>query len=181
MAVPDVSMAGREPPHMGPVAHGFAALGDAAERAVSQLTSLAVDAVQAPSRLGQAAALLTADGRVGTLWQVTVPFGGLLLGAMAVALAVHHLLKPQRRALETLRPSSAAPFALGLLRSLVVDTAPLAAYGCVAAAGSFLLFWDHGLVFSGTETFQTVASLIIQYVNRRLAPDRGAGGSVGCR
>jgi len=161
MAVPDVSMAGREPPHMGPVAHGFAALGDAAERAVSQLTSLAADAVQAPSRLGQAAALLTADGRVGTLWQVTVPFGGLLLGAMAVALAVHHLLKPQRRALETLRPSSAAPFALGLLRSLVVDTAPLAAYGYVAAAGSFLLFWDHGLVFSGTETFQTVASLII--------------------
>src|SRR5215813_14971103 len=99
MAVPDVSMAGREPPHMGPVAHGFAALGDAAERAVSQLTSLAADAVQAPSRLGQAAALLTADGRVGTLWQVTAPFGGLLLGAIAVALAVHHLLKPQRRVL----------------------------------------------------------------------------------
>src|SRR5215470_20237354 len=98
MAVPDVSMAGREPPHMGPVAHGFAALGDAAERAVSQLTSLAADAVQAPSRLGQAAALFTADGRVGTLWQVTVPFGGLLLGAMTVALAVHHLLKPQRSA-----------------------------------------------------------------------------------
>ena len=161
MAVPDVSMAGREPPHIGPVAHGFAALGDAAERAVSQLTSVAADAVQAPSRLSQAAALLTADGRVGTLWQVTAPFGGLLVGAMAVALAVHFLLKPQRRALATSRPSSAAPFALGLLRSLAVDTAPLAAYGCVAAAGSFLLFWDHGLVFSGTETFQTVASLII--------------------
>jgi small-conductance mechanosensitive channel len=161
MAVPDVSMAGREPPHMGPVAHGFAALGDAAKRAVSQLTSVAADAVQAPSRLNQAAALLTADGRVGTLWQVTAPFGGLLLGAMAVALAVHYLLKSQRRVLAALRPSSAAHFALGLLRSLVVDTAPLAAYGCVAAAGSFLLFWDHGLVFSGTETFQTVASLII--------------------
>src|SRR6516164_1055368 len=161
MAVPDVSMAGREPPHMGPVAHGFAALGDAAERAVSQLTSVAADAVQTPRRLSQAAALLTADGRVGTLWQVTAPFGGLLLGAIAVALAVHFLLKPQRRALATSRPSSAARFALGLLRSLVVDAAPLAAYGCVAAAGSFLLFWDHGLVFSGTETFQTVASLII--------------------
>jgi hypothetical protein len=26
-------MAGREPPHMGPMAHGFAALGEAAERA----------------------------------------------------------------------------------------------------------------------------------------------------
>ena len=97
MAVPNASMAGREPPHMGPVAHGFAALGDAAERAVSQLTSVAADAVQAPSRLSQAAALLTADGRVGTLWQVMAPFGGLLLGAMAVALAVHYLLKPQRR------------------------------------------------------------------------------------
>src|SRR5262244_2594251 len=161
MAVPNASMAGREPPHMGPVAHGFTALGDAAHRAVSQLAAVAADAGQAPSRLSQAAALLTADGRVGTLWQVTAPFGGLLLGAIAVALAVHHLLKPQRRVLATLRPSSAAPFALGLLRSLLVDTAPLAIYGCVAASGSFLLFWDHGLVFSGTETFQSVASLII--------------------
>jgi len=161
MAVPNASMAGREPPHMGPVAHGFTALGDAAHRAVSQLSAVAADAGQAPSRLSQAAALLTADGRVGTLWQVTAPFGGLLLGAIAVALAVHHLLKPQRRVLATLRPSSAAPFALGLLHSLLVDTAPLAIYGCVAAGGSFLLFWDHGLVFSGTETFQSVASLII--------------------
>jgi hypothetical protein len=39
MAVPDVLMAGREPPRMGPVAHGFATLGDAAERAVSQLAA----------------------------------------------------------------------------------------------------------------------------------------------
>src|SRR5215472_1447267 len=161
MAVPNASMAGREPPHMGPVAHGFTALGDAAHRAVSQLAAVAADAGQAPSRLSQAAALLTADGRVGTLWQVTAPFGGLLLGAIAVALAVHHLLKPQRRVLATLRPSSAAPFALRLLPSLLVDTAPLAIYGCVAAGGSFLLFWDHGLVFSGTETFQRIASLII--------------------
>jgi len=135
MAVPDISTAGREPPHMGPVAHGFAALGDAAERAVSQLAAVLADALQAPGRLSEAAALLTADSRVGTLWQVTAPFGGLLLGAMAVALAVHHLLKPQRRALTALRPSSAILFALGLLRSLMVDTVPLAAYGCFAAAG----------------------------------------------
>src|SRR5215472_9624721 len=154
MAFPNVSMAGREPPHMGPVAHGVTVLGDAAQRAVSQLAALAADAVQA-------AALLTDDGRVGTVWRVTALFGGLLLGAIAVALAVHHLLKPQQRGLAALRPSSAAPFALGLLRSLLVDTAPLAAYGCLAAAGSFLLFWDKGLVFSGTETFQRVASLII--------------------
>src|SRR5262249_59488595 len=85
------------------------------------LPSLAAVAVRAPGGLSQAAALLTADGRVGTLWQVTAPFGGLLLGAIAVALAVHHLLKPRRRVLATLRPSSAAPFALGLLRSLLVD------------------------------------------------------------
>ena len=65
MAVPNASMAGREPPHMGPVAHGVAVLGDAAQRAVSQLAALAADAVQAPSRLSQAAALLTDDGRVG--------------------------------------------------------------------------------------------------------------------
>ena len=161
MAFPNVSMAGREPPHMGPVAHGVAVLGDAAQRAVSQLAAVAADAVQAPSRLSQAAALLTDDGRVGTVWQVTALFGGLILGAISVALAVHHLLKPQRRGLVALRPSSTAPFALGLLRSLLVDTAPLAVYACLAVGGSFLLFWDHGLVFSGTETFQRVASLII--------------------
>ena len=85
MAVPNASMAGREPPHMGPVAHGVAVLGDAAQRAVSQLAALAADAVQAPSRLNQAAALLTDDGRVGTVWQVTALFGGLLLGAIGVA------------------------------------------------------------------------------------------------
>ena len=66
MAVPNASMAGREPPHMGPVDHGVAVLGDAAQRAVSQLAALAADAVQVPSRLSQAAALLTDDGRVGT-------------------------------------------------------------------------------------------------------------------
>jgi len=90
MAFPNVSMAGREPPHMGPVAHGVAVLGDAAQRAVSQLAALAADAVQAPSRLSQAAALLTDDGRVGTVWRVTAPFGGLLLGAIGVALGVYH-------------------------------------------------------------------------------------------
>jgi len=154
-------MIGVKPPHMGPVAHGFAALGDAAERAVSAIAALAADAAQAPSRLGNAAALLTADGKLGTLWQVIAPFSGLLLGAIAVALAVNRLLTPQRKALAALRPSSALPFALGLLRALLVDTAPIAAYACLAGGGSFLLFWDHGLVFSGTETFQMVGSLII--------------------
>jgi small-conductance mechanosensitive channel len=161
MPVPDASMAGREPPHMGPVAHGFAALGDMAERAVSTVAAFAADAAQAPSRLGHAAAMLTADGRLGSLWQVVAPFAALLLGAAAVALAVHRLLQSQRRALAAVRPASAAPFALGLLRSLLVDTAPAAAYACLATGGSFLLFWDRGLVFSGTETFQKVASLVI--------------------
>ena len=75
--VPDFSMAGREPPHMGPMAHGFAALGEAAERAVSTISALAADAAQAPSRLGNVARLLTADGKLGTVWQVTLPFAGL--------------------------------------------------------------------------------------------------------
>jgi hypothetical protein len=65
-------MAGREPPHMGPMAHGFAALGEAAERAVSTISALAADAAQAPSRLGNIARLLTADGKLGTVWQVTL-------------------------------------------------------------------------------------------------------------
>ena len=57
--IPDFSMAGREPPDMGPMAHGFAALGEAAERAVDTLSALAADAAQAPSRLGDVARLLT--------------------------------------------------------------------------------------------------------------------------
>jgi hypothetical protein len=146
---------------MGPVAHGFAVLGNAAEQAVSTVAGFAADAAQAPSRLGDAAALLTADGRLGSLGQVMAPFAGLLLGALTVALAVHRLLQPQRSALAASRPASAAPFALGLVRSLLVDTAPVAAYAGLAAGGSFLLFWDRGLVFSGTKTFQMVASLII--------------------
>jgi hypothetical protein len=48
-----------------------------------------------------------------------------------------------------------------LLRSLLVDAAPLAAYACLAAGGSFLFFWDRGLVFSSTVTFRMVASLVI--------------------
>ena len=67
MPVPDVSMAGREPLQMGPVARGFAALGHIAESAVSTVAGFATDAAQAPSRLGAAAALLTADGRLGSL------------------------------------------------------------------------------------------------------------------
>jgi hypothetical protein len=112
---------------------------------------------------------------------VTVPFGGLLLGATAVALAVHHLLKPQRRALETLRPSSAAPFALGLLRSLVVDTAPLAAYGCVGRSRQFPSVLGPWACLLRNGNVPDCRQSDYQYVNRRLAPDRGAGGSVGCR
>src|SRR6516162_5338870 len=161
MPVSDISIAERQPPHMGPVARGFAALGDMAERAVSTVAGIAADAAQAPSRLGHAGSLLTGDGQLGSLWQVMVPFSGLLLGAAGVAMVVHRLLQPQRRALAALRPANAVPFALALLHSLLVDIAPAAVYAGFAAGGSFLLFWDRGLVFSGTETFQKVVSLII--------------------
>src|SRR5712671_5733601 len=158
--VPDLSMAAREP-HLGPVAHAFVALGQAAERAVTTVAALAADTAQAPSRLGHAAALLTADGRTGNLWQAMAPFAALLLGAITVAFGVHLLLEPQRRALAALRPSSAASFALGILLSLLADAAPVAAYACFAGGGTFLLFWDRGLVFSGTETFRMVVSTVI--------------------
>jgi moderate conductance mechanosensitive channel len=159
--VPDFSMAGREPPQMGPMVHGFAALGEAAERAVSTISALAADAVQAPGRLGYAAALLTADGKLGTVWQVTLPFAGLLLCAVAGALIVRRLLAPQRKALAALQPFGAASFALGMFRSIVVDAAPVAAFAAIAGGGCFLLFWDRGLVFSGTETFRMVASTVV--------------------
>jgi hypothetical protein len=161
MPVSDISMSERQPPHMGPVDRGFAALGDMAERAVATVAGIAADAAQAPSRLGHASALLTGDGQLGRLWQVMAPFASLLLSAAGVALAVHHLLQSQRRALAAFRPASVAPFALGLLRSLLVDVAPAATYAGLAAGGSFLFFWDRGFVFTGTETFQRVASLII--------------------
>jgi hypothetical protein len=154
-------MAGREPPHMGPMAHGFAALGEAAERAVSTISALAADAAQAPSRLGNIARLLTADGKLGTVWQVTLPFAGLLLGSIGAALIVSRLLGPQRKALAAFRPSGPASFAMGMLRSTIVDAAPVVAFAAIAAGGSFLLFWDRGLIFSGTGTFRMVASTII--------------------
>jgi moderate conductance mechanosensitive channel len=159
--VPDFSMAGREPPHMGPMAHGFAALGEAAERAVSTISALAADAAQAPSRLGNIARLLTADGKLGTVWQVTLPFAGLLLGSIGAALFISRLLAPQRKALSAFRPSGPASFAMGMLRSTLVDAAPVVAFAAIAAGGSFLLFWDRGLIFSGTGTFRMVASTII--------------------
>ena len=160
MPVSDISIAERQPPHMGPVARGFAALGDMAERALSTVAGIAADAAQAPSRLGHAAALLTGDGQLGSLWQVMAPFAGLLVGAASVALAIHRLLQPRRRALAAFRPTSVASFGLGLLHSLLLDIAPAVTYACLAAGCSFLLFWDRGLIFSGTETFQKVASLI---------------------
>jgi small-conductance mechanosensitive channel len=159
--IPDFSMAGREPPQMGPMVHGFAALGEAAERAVSTISALAADAVQAPGRLGYAAALLTADGKLGTVWQVTLPFAGLLLCAVAGALIVRRLLALQRKALAALQPSSAASFALGMFRSMIVDAAPVAVFAAIAGGGCFLLFWDRGLIFSGTETFRMVASTVV--------------------
>ena len=159
--VPDFSMAGRELPHMGPMAHGFAALGEAAERAVSTISAFAADASQAPSRLGNISRLLTADGKLGTVWQVTLPFAGLLLGSIGVALFVSRLLSPQRKALAAFRPAGPASFAMGMLRSTIVDAAPVVAFAVIAAGGSFLLFWDHGFIFSGTGTFRMVASTII--------------------
>jgi len=105
MPVSDISMVGRQPPHMGPVARGFAALGDMAERAVSTVAEIAADAAQAPNRLGQAGALLTGDGQLGSLWEVMAPLVGLLLGAAGVALAVHRVLQPQRSALAAFRPA----------------------------------------------------------------------------
>jgi hypothetical protein len=151
----------RAPPDMGPMAHGFAALGEAAERAVGTLSALAADAAQAPSRLGDVARLLTSDGKLGTVWQVTLPFAGLLLGAVAGALIVSRLLAPQRKTLAALQPSGAASFARGMFRSMIVDAAPVAAFATVAGGGSFLLFWDRGLLFSGTATFRMVASTVI--------------------
>jgi len=46
------------------MAHGFTALGEAAERAVSTISALAADAAQAPSRLGNVTRLLTANGKL---------------------------------------------------------------------------------------------------------------------
>ena len=70
---PDLSMAGREPPNMGPLTHGFSALGDAAHRAAGTISALAADAAQAPHRRGHAGHLLTANGQAGTPRQVVLP------------------------------------------------------------------------------------------------------------
>jgi len=155
------SMAGREPPHMGPMAHGFAALGEAAERAVSTISALAADAAQAPSRLGNIARLLTADGKLGTVWQVTLPFAGLLLGSIGAALNVSRLLGPQRKALAAFRAFRACVIRDGHAplddrrcrhRSLPSPRSLPAAAFCCSGTRAHL---------SGTGTFRMVASTII--------------------
>src|SRR5207302_8547614 len=102
------------------------------QRAVEPLSALAAEAAPAPRRLGDVARLLTSDGKLGTVWQVTLPFAGLLLGAVAGALIVSRLLAPQRKVLAALQPSGAASFALGMFRSMIVDAAPVAAFATVA-------------------------------------------------
>jgi len=130
MAVPDVLMAGREPPRMGPVAHGFATLGDAAERAVSQLAAVLDDVVQAPSRLSRAAALLTNWRR--SSWHALAGDGAIWLpspgrhnrrarGTSPVegaAASAHGLAAIERRTI-----------AVGLLRALAVDIADHSMFG----------------------------------------------------
>ena len=157
--VPDFSMAGREPPHMGPMAHGFAALGEAAERAVSTISALAADAAQAPSRLGNIARLLTADGKLGTVWQVTLPvrrsFARIYWGRALRKPALGASTKGAR-CVERSMPiaNDAGPEG----RNAIVDAAPVVAFAAIAAGGSFLLFWDRGLIFSDTGTFRMVAT-----------------------
>jgi len=170
MPVSDISIAERQSPHMGPVARGFAALGDMAERAVSTVAGIAADAAQAPSRLGHAAALLTGDGQLGSLWQVMAPFAGLLLGAASVALAIHRLLQPRRRALAAFRPTSVASFGLGLLHSLLLDVSPAVTYACLAAGSSFLFFfWGSRPHFLRHRNLPEGRQSNHQHVHRRLA------------
>ena len=118
MPVSDILIAERQPPHMGPVARGFAAL--AIWRSALSAQSLGSPPMRRRLRAASVTALLAGDGQLGSLWQVMAPFAGLLLGAASVALAIHRLLQPRRRALAAFRPTSVASFGLGLLHSLLL-------------------------------------------------------------
>jgi moderate conductance mechanosensitive channel len=145
-------------PGMNPLSQATAAVVAAFGHLGRTVKALAADAAEAPGRLDRARTLLAGED---TLAVVLLALAGALAAALLLALAARRLLRPRRRAVAALAPTDAAGFALGLFRAAAIDLAPVAIYGGVAAGASFLLFGEHGLVFSGSSTFRMVAGTII--------------------
>jgi len=146
---------------MNPVSDFVSGWVDGLVHAGKTIADLGMDAAMAPSRLGQAARILTGDGATGSVSQVLLPLVLLLGGALVVASLVYLLLSAQRRKLREAAPAFALPFAVALFHAAFVDAAPAAVYAALAAGGSVLLFADHGLIFSGTDTFRAIADMVI--------------------
>ncbi len=144
-------------PALKPLSDCLAGCVDTLVHAGRTIGDLAADVLQVPGRLGQAARLLTADGALGSLADVLLPFALLLCAAAAIAGLVFLALAGQRRQLRVAVPASALPFAGAFFRAALVDAAPATAYLVVAAVGDAVLFSLHGLMFSGTDTFRAIA------------------------
>ena len=85
----------------------------------------------------------------------------MLAGAAGVAGLAYLSLASERRKLRLISPGFALPSALGLVRAGIVDAVPAVAYSVTALVASTVLFAEHGLIFSGTETFDAVLNMVI--------------------
>src|SRR5687767_14182159 len=95
-----------------------------AEHLFDALKVLFADAAWAPSRLDQAANLLTGDGELGSVWFVLGGFAFLVLAGLGAASAAKALLRPVRRRLAEARPQQASAWTILLLRAALIETAP---------------------------------------------------------
>ncbi|MBV9826237.1 MAG: mechanosensitive ion channel [Alphaproteobacteria bacterium] len=146
---------------MQPLSVNVADWAESASQLGKTIVDLTRDAMNAPGRLGQAGQLLTGGGAAGSVPEVLFAFALMLICAIGVACLVGLALRSQRHRLRLIAPPFELPSAFALLRAGLVDAAPPAAYLIAGLGGADLLFSDHGLVFHGSETFQSVLAMAV--------------------
>jgi small-conductance mechanosensitive channel len=164
MADPVQSASSDPSPALKPLSDCLAGCVDGLVRVGRTISALAADVLQVPARFGQAVRLLTADGALGSLWDVLLPFVFLLCAAAAAAGLAFLALAGARRQLRAALPEAGLPFVGALLRAALVDAAPAAAFVAVATVGNGVLFSLNGLMFSGTDTFRAIAGMVISTI-----------------
>lgn len=152
--VPGFAMQGAFPNAMSMVMNKTQAIADAAQ-------AMVLDATQAPSRLGQAATLLTGNGDLGSIGFVLGAAAGWLVTALLVAALVRRALRSARARLRLAGGGTPGRIAAHIIEGLLVDLAPPAAYLVSGLALRHLLFGEEGLLFAGTGTFWMVTGAIL--------------------
>jgi hypothetical protein len=132
-----------------------------AEHLLEAVKVMLADAAWAPSRLGQAANLLTGDGELGSVWFVLGGFALLVAIGLGAANAAKVLVRPVRVGLAEARPQQASAWAILILRAALVETAPPLVFAAVMATLGPALFGAKGLIFAGTDIFRATAAALL--------------------